>query len=222
MRPARKATRDAARTKKKIISEAMNEFAAKGYDGARVDSIASRCKLSKNMLYHYFGSKEGLFTAVLKCMYVSLRAKQQDFSIRRDEPIEAMRRLIAYTFQAFVDNPETIRLLNDENKHKGRHIRRLRRLRELYDPLVGTLRELVRRGHAEGVFRADIDPVTLYISLSSLAYHYLSNQYTLHVALGIDLASKAARRRWLAHVTDMIITYCCREPYDAQRRRGRR
>src|SRR5579885_2608410 len=110
MRRAGKPRRDPARTKRKIIAVATAEFAAKGYDGARVDSIASRCKLSKNMLYHYFGSKEGLFVAVLEAMYVSLRAKQQDFSIRQDEPVEAMRRLIAYTFQAFADNPSAIRL----------------------------------------------------------------------------------------------------------------
>lgn len=206
----RKETRDPQRTREKILAQATIEFAAKGYDGARVDGIAARCRLSKNMLYHYYGSKQGLFIAVLERMYETLRARQRDFSIRGRDPVEAMRRLIAHTFHAFLEHPEAIWLLNDENMHKGRHIRRSRRIRQLYDPLVDTIRELLRRGATQGVFRPGIDPVTLYLSLSALAYHYLSNRYTLQMALGIDLASDRSSRRWLAHITDMILLYCRR------------
>ena len=47
---------------------------------------------------------------------------------------------------------------------------------------------MLRCGAAQGIFRSDIDPVILYMSLSSLAYHYISNQYTLKAAFGIDFA----------------------------------
>jgi TetR/AcrR family transcriptional regulator len=204
----RKETRDPQRTREKILAQATIEFAAKGFDGARVDGIAARCRLSKNMLYHYFGSKEGLLIAVLERMYEGLRARQRDFSMRGGDPVEAMRRLVAHTFYAFLEHPEAIWLLNDENMHKGRHIRRSRRIRELYDPLVGTIRELLRNGVSQGAFRSDIDPVTLYLSLSALAYHYLSNRYTLQMALNIDLASEKSNKRWLQHITDMILLYC--------------
>ena len=69
------------RTRKLILKHAMAEFATKGYDGARVDSIALRFGLSKNMLYHYFGSKEGLFIAVLEDAYEAFRARQADIEI---------------------------------------------------------------------------------------------------------------------------------------------
>lgn len=212
----RKETRDPARTRERILAQALTEFSAKGYDGARVDGIAARCRLSKNMLYHYFGSKEGLFIAVLERMYETLRARQRDFSIRGRDPVVAMRRLIAHTFEAFLEHPQAIWLLNDENMHKGRHIRRSRRIRQLYDPLVDTIRELLRRGTAQGVFRSGIDPITLYVSLSALAYHYLSNRYTLQMALGIDLASDKSCRRWLAHISDMILLYCQRDVRSAR------
>jgi TetR/AcrR family transcriptional regulator len=203
---------DSKNTRQRILRHSMAEFASKGYDGARVDSIAHRCRLSKNMLYHYFNSKEGLFIAVLENAYETFRARQRDFAIRGSDPVDAMCRLIDHTFYAFLENQDVIALLNTANLHKGRHIRHSRLIRSLYDPLVDTVREILRRGAAEGVFRPKIDPVNLYLSLSSLSYNYISNQYTLKVAFGIDLMTKSRRAIWLAHITDLILTYCRVKP----------
>ncbi len=203
---------DSKNTRKRILRHSMAEFAAKGYDGARVDSIAHRCQLSKNMLYHYFNSKEGLFIAVLENAYETFRTRQRDFAIRDTDPVDAMCQLIAHTFYALLENQDFIALLNTANLHKGRHIRRSRLIRSLYDPLVETVREILRRGAAKGVFRPSIDPLNLYLSLSSLAYNYISNQYTLKVAFGIDLMTKNRREIWLAHITDLILTYCRAKP----------
>ena len=204
----KKILRDPERTRQKILIHATAEFAAKGYDGARVDGIAARCRLSKNMLYYYFRNKEGLFVAVLERMYERLRARQADVSAEARDPEAAMRHLVQQTFQAFVEHPEAIRLLNDENLHMARHIRRSKRIRELYDPLVKSLTQVLQDGAAQGIFRAGIEPQFLYISLSSLAYHYLSNQYTLELALGLPLSANESQEKWLAHITDMVIFYC--------------
>lgn len=57
--------RDPSETQRRILAAALHEFSAKGIAGARVDEIAARAKVNKRMLYYYFGSKEGLFRAVL-------------------------------------------------------------------------------------------------------------------------------------------------------------
>ena len=206
------AKRDPVRTRERILTQATTEFALKGYDSARVESIARRGRVSKNMLYHYFGSKEGLFIAVLERCYARFRARQRDLSLPLADPEAALRQLAAHTFDALEENPQVIALLNVENLHQGRHIARSARLRELYDPLLQMLREVVDRGVAAGVFRADIDPATLYVSMSSLAYHYISNQYTLKAALGIDFTAPERRAAWRAHITDMIAGFCRAEP----------
>ncbi|MBX9739690.1 MAG: TetR family transcriptional regulator [Beijerinckiaceae bacterium] len=201
-------SRDPARTREKILTHATVEFAKKGFDGARVDSIAVRCRLSKNMLYYYFKSKEGLFVAVLERMYEKLRAQQKDLAVRASDPVTALEQLVQHTFTALLDNPEAIRLMNEENRHKGRHIRQSRRMRDLYNPLVDTIRFILERGRDDGVFRAGVDPAFVYLSLSSLCYHYLSNQYTLEVALGVDLGSEQARANWLSHITELVMMFC--------------
>jgi len=199
---------DAERTRELILTRSMAEFSMKGYDGARVDSIARRCNLSKFTLYHYFGSKEGLFVAVLERAYQKLRSHQHDLTISTNDPVKAMRQLIVHTFSAFLANQDLIALLNSENLHKGRHIRKSKIIRSLYDPLIGTIRETLQKGVAEGIFRPKVDPINLYVSLSALAYNVISNQYTLKMALGIDFMSPKYRKVWLAHITELILSFC--------------
>src|SRR4051812_42967668 len=132
-------SRDPARTREKILTHASREFASKGFDGARVDAIALRCKLSKNMLYYYFKSKEGLFVAVLERMYEKLRTQQKDFWFRASVLVVPLKQLVHHTLNALLKTPDPTRLMNEKNRHKARHIRQSRRMRELYNPLVETI-----------------------------------------------------------------------------------
>jgi TetR/AcrR family transcriptional regulator len=203
---------DPARVREKILKLAMEEFGRIGFEGARVDRIAERSGVSKNMLYYYFKSKEGLFVAALERMYEGFRDQQRDLSVRASDPLLAMEQLIEHTFIAFESNPNAIRLLNEENKHRGKYIRKSKRIRELYNPLFETLRFILERGSRDRVFRPGLDPAMVYLTLSSLCYHYLSNQYTLEIALNKDLSSISSRKQWLQHVTDLVLQYCVSEP----------
>ncbi len=203
---------DPARVREKILKLAMEEFGRVGFEGARVDRIAERCNVSKNMLYYYFKSKEGLFVAALERMYESFRDQQRDLSVRASDPILAMEQLIEHMFAALESNPNAIRLLNEENKHRGKYIRKSKRIRELYNPLVETLSFILERGRRDGVFRTALDPAVVYLTLSSLCYHYLSNQYTLEIALNKDLSSVSSRKQWLRHVTGLVLQYCVADP----------
>lgn len=201
--------RDTVRTRESILRHATKEFALRGFDGGRVDKIAARCRLSKNTLYYHFGSKDGLITAVLENMYKQLRERQEKQSTRPDDPAEALHRLILDTFQAFLDRPESIRLLNEENLHKARHLNPTW-LRDLYDPLLENISQIVAQGIAENIFQESLDPVTIYLTISSLCYHFISNSQTLQIALGRDLSSAAAQGAWAAHISDVVLTYCQR------------
>ncbi len=200
--------RDPEKSRETIIAQAMAEFVAKGYDGARVDSIAERCDVSKNLLYHYYGSKAGLFVAVLERMYETIRLKQKDFAIDISRPEKALAQLVAHTFSVFSEHPEFISLLNTANLHKASHITNSVRIRGLYSQLIRTISDILRKGADDGIFRRDIDPVLLYITLASLSYHYISNQFTLKVALGVDLSSKKMHEAWLEQSTAVVLRFC--------------
>jgi TetR/AcrR family transcriptional regulator len=203
-------TRDADRTRKSIIRHATREFSARGFDGARVDNIADSCRLSKNTLYYHFDSKDGLITAVLEEMYIDLRSRQGDTLLATDDPAEALRHVISQTFQAFSANPHIIRLLNEENLHKAKHIKKSVLLRMLYDPLVDRIAGILKSGAEKKIFKPGIDPVFIYLTLSAMAYHFISNSFTLEIALGRELSSEKAREDWANHIFDVILTYCMR------------
>ena len=207
---------DPAILREKILTVAIREFSRIGFEGARVDGIADRCKCSKNMLYYYFKSKEGLFIAALERVYADIRDRQRELSIRTDDPIRAMRQLVEHTFSAFESSPDAIRLMNEENKHRGRLLKKSKRIRELYSPLLEKLRIILARGHEAGVFRASLDSTIVYLTMSSLCYHYLSNRYTLEVALEQDLSSAVSRARWVRHVTSVVLMHCVADA-DAKR-----
>jgi AcrR family transcriptional regulator len=198
-------TRDPDRTRRRILDAATAEFARAGLGGARVDRIAARSRANKRMLYYYFGSKEALFLAALEESYARIRSAERDLDLEHSDPREALRRLVDFTWRYFVENPEFMTLLNSENLHKGRHVKRSRRVREMHSPLVETLRAILRRGERAGLFRRGLDPVQLYISIAGEGYFYLSNRYTLAQIFKRDLMSKRALAERARHNSDMIL-----------------
>lgn len=202
-----KVTRNPERTARRILEAATAEFADNGLGGARVDLIAKRAKANKRMLYHYYGNKEALFLAVMENAYAEIRSHERDLNLGGLPPREAVSELVRYTFTYFIENPEFIRLLNTENLHGARHIRKSENIPDMHFPLVEQIREVLARGAAEGVFRKDVDPVQFYISVASLGYFYLSNASTLSTIFGRDLRAKSALKERLAHIDDMILGY---------------
>ena len=82
-RPARNNRRDPDRTREAILVAAQDEFAAKGLAGGRVNVIARRAGANKRMIYHYFGSKDGLYLAALERVYEGLRGQERTMHLDR-------------------------------------------------------------------------------------------------------------------------------------------
>ena len=139
-------SRDPNATRARILAAAKAEFARKGLGGARVDDIAARAKANKRMLYHYFGNKEDLFRITLEDAYAEIREAEAKLEIEKDDPITALKRLIRFTWDYYLENPEFITLVNSENLHKARHIKSSERMREMSRPFVGRMRNLLERG----------------------------------------------------------------------------
>jgi AcrR family transcriptional regulator len=198
-------SRDPERTRQRILAAATEEFARFGLGGARVDRIAARAGANKRMLYYYFRDKDNLFLAALEGRYAHIRAAERGLDLEHLAPRVALRRLVEFTWRYFLEQPEFMTLLNSENLHKGRHVRRSRSVPEMHTPLVETLRGVLRRGEREGVFRRGIDPVQLYISIAGEGYFYLSNRYTLSQIFGRDLMAEKALAARARHNADMIL-----------------
>ena len=197
--------RDPERTRQRILDAATEEFARHGLGGARVDRIATRAGANKRMLYYYFGSKDGLFLAALEDRYAHIRSAERELELEHLAPVRALERLVKFTWDYFLEHPEFMTLLNSENLHKGRHVARSRRVREMHSPLVETLGRVLRRGERAGLFRKGVDPVQLYISIAGEGYFYLSNRYTLSQIFGRDLMTPRALAARSRHIAAVIV-----------------
>jgi AcrR family transcriptional regulator len=197
-------TRDPAGTRARILAAATREFARLGLGGARVDRIAERAGANKRMLYYYFGDKDDLFLAVLEQAYAGIRSAEQELHLLDVAPVEGVRRLVEFTWRYYLDHPEFLTLLNSENLHRARHLKRSKRIRAMNSPLIATLADVLRRGEAAGTFRGGVDPLQLYISIAGLAYFFLSNNHTLSQVFDQNLAAPAAREERLEHMTALV------------------
>lgn len=199
--------RNSARNQERILRAATAEFARHGLGGARVDRIAARAGANKRMLYYYFGNKDELFLAVLEAAYARIRNAEKALRLEDVDPEEAIRRLVAFTWNYYLAHPEFMTLLNSENLHRGRHVRRSRRVAAMHSPFVATIREVLERGARAGKFRDGVDAVQLYISIAGLGYFYLSNRYTLSAIFQRDLMAPRSRAGRLKHMTELVLGY---------------
>jgi TetR/AcrR family transcriptional regulator len=206
-RAARRAPRrrDPAATRTKLLTAARREFAQSGLAGARVDEIAARAGVNKQLVYHYFGDKDALYLAVLEWVYEELRAKERELNLEGLPPERAIRKLIESSFDHLAEHPDFIVLLNDENRGGARHVRGSKKLEALHSPLVSMVSKILAEGVRAGVFRKGINPVHLYISIAGLSYFFFSNTPTLSAIFGRDLSSPVARRARRKHVVDLVL-----------------
>ncbi len=204
---AARAAGDPEPTRARILAAAKAEFARVGLGGARVDRIAQLAGANKRMLYYYFGNKDELFRAVLEATYEHIRESEKALHLDEVEPPEAVRRLVAFTWNYYLRHPEFLSLLNSENMHQAVHLKRSTRVRRMHSPFVALIRSILERGVAAGLFREGVDAVQLYISIAGLAYFYLGNNHTLSAIFGRDLKAKKACDARLAHMTELVLAY---------------
>jgi AcrR family transcriptional regulator len=201
--------RDPQATQRRILQAAKAEFARKGLAGARVDAIAARAKSNKRMLYHYFGNKEDLFTRTLEDAYGDFREAEARLELEKDEPITALQRLMQFTWDYYLENPEFLTLVNSENLHKARHLKSSAAMDIMNRPFVARMEKLLERGAKAGVFRRNVDAMQILITLSGLGFHYLNNRHTGAIVYGRDLMDDTALQARGRFNVDAILRIVC-------------
>ena len=188
----KKQKRDASATQARIMAAAKKEFAMRGLAGARVDEIADRAKANKRMIYHYFESKENLFKEVIEAAYVDIRTAEQKLDLDQLPPMEALEKLVRFTWAYYLKNPEFITLVNSENLHKARHLKKSEVIHQVSAKFIDMVQNLLDRGIEEGVFRVGVDATQLNITIAAIGYYYLTNRHTGAVVFERDFMTREA------------------------------
>lgn len=200
-------TNNPDRTRENIIAVATREFSEKGLAGARVDVIADTTHTSKRMIYYYFGSKEGLYIAVLEAAYSRIRQIESELHLEDLEPVEALRTLVAFTVDYHHANPEFVRLVMSENMQRGAFLAQSATIQQRNEPAIEAITAVYQRGVAAGVFRPGIHPVDLHLSISALGFFNVANSHTFALIFQHKLDSPQAIAERRNNIVEMVLRY---------------
>ena len=191
----------------RILAAATAEFAARGYDGASMDAIAARTQTTRGLINYYFGSKERLYRAVLERVYAEIREAENELEFEHLSPVDAIRRIVEFTYDYYVDHEYFVRLVVAENQAKGRHMKRFPSLRSVNRPIVDMLGAVIARGQAEGLFRREIDPIDVHMAIAALGMFNVTNQYTFGTLFQREMGAKGDVPRRRGIVADVILRW---------------
>jgi AcrR family transcriptional regulator len=195
-----------------IVAAALDEFAARGFKGASMDAIAARTNTTRALINYYFGSKEKLYIAVLERVYSEIRDAEAGLDLEHLAPVEAVRRIVEFTYNYYIEHEGFVRLVVAENQARGRHLRKSRIMRTLNRPIIDRLARVIARGQAQGRFRSEVDPVEIHKAIAALGMFNVTNQYTFGAIFQREMGAKGdigARRK---RVADMICGYLASTP----------
>lgn len=207
--------RDPAATRRRILDAAVNEFADKGFSGARVENIAKAANANMRMLYHYFTDKEQLYIATIEEVYRAVRAAEQDLHFDEEDPRRGLERLVDFTFKHFADNPDLISIVMNENILRAQFLKQSELVPAMTSRLSSSVSTMLKKGVEAGVFIRNPDPTQLWLTIFALCWVHLANKYTMSWTLQVDLTDAdwlEARRR---HVVDVVLSYLCGPRPDA-------
>ncbi len=193
--------------RERILAAATAAFAARGYDGASMDAIASRTHTTRALINYYFGSKEKLYGAVLQRVYGEIREAEAQLDLDHLAPLAGMRRIVEFTFDYYVAHEYFVQIVVAENQGKGSHLKRSPALRRVNRPIVDRLASVLERGRAEGTFRSDVDPVDVHMAIAALGMFNVTNQHTFGALFQREMGAKGdvAQRRHV--VADIVLTW---------------
>lgn len=200
--------KDSTITRKNILQAAEDQFADKGFYGARIDEIAKQANINKRMIYEYFENKENLYKRVLFNVYSRMKKVEARLLKKDYDGVELIREIISSYFDFLSSNPTFVQIIMWENLNKASY------LNELPDSILhrSTLQvftDKIIEGQEKGVFRKEVDAKQTVLSLIVVCFANFSNQYTLSLLFEKNLAQQDIMNLRKQHTIEIVLAYMC-------------
>ena len=176
----------------RIIAAAREEYAKRGFSGARVEQIARRAGVNKQLLFYYYHSKRGLFQAVLGQAAGELEDALAALALPSGRPLDRLRRALEAQFDFLARHPELATLLTQSGG--------------AFAPAIKRLVVLFAEGQGLGQVRDDLDPHLTAAQALVLMVGYLGMESVIAASarpLGAD--EPALRERWKEAAVDLVV-----------------
>ncbi|MCA9233040.1 MAG: TetR/AcrR family transcriptional regulator [Planctomycetales bacterium] len=196
--------RDPELTRRRLLKAGTKLFAVKGRDGTSVDEICQASGVNCRMIYHYFGSKDALYMAVLEEVYGRIRELVVKSEPKPPSIAEYIDNLTERYFRFLQANPEFVSILRWENASGAEGIRQLDldNFRGLYFEEASSV-----LGEEAGKQVTAEKSLMIILSCCSLCGYYFSNKASLSHVFGTELNDKDFAEQWLTHIKQVLLTY---------------
>lgn len=149
-----------------ILRAAERQFAAAGFGGARIERIAAAAGVNKQLLFHYFQSKEGLFAAAVSAMLARLETD----GVTPESPNGALRSAVEDLLAGLRAAPGIVSIVAGARSDAEFPEAAASVVRAWRERLVERLRDAVAEGQRRGYFRDDVDPRAVGALASAAAF----------------------------------------------------
>lgn len=190
----------------RLLKEARRAFSEKGVDGARVDDIARAAGVTKQLVYHYFSSKEQLFASVLDESAQDVLADLLALELDHLPPTQALRVLLEHSIDQYRSNPSLGALAQESFRLHERNAGHQNRFTGLAPTLVKIMERILQRGAASGEFVTGVDVGLFWAASALLIAGGFTSRYTVSTLTGFDSASPEGARAWRKYSVDFVLS----------------
>lgn len=194
-----------AETIHRIIRAARWEFSESGIAGARMEKIAARAGVTKQLLYHYFDSKKHLFSAVLDERTDRIFSGLLGIDLDPEMPEHALRAFLNLMFNQYQEDPNLANIAQEaiafHNEPNAEHTK----FPDMAPALVAKIEPILTQGINAGLFRKDINPRYFLAMASLIISGGFTNSYMLSSILRFDTNSDEGLKKWRAFAIDFVI-----------------
>jgi AcrR family transcriptional regulator len=194
--------RDADRTRAALLKAGLREFAQSGFSGARLERVVKSAGCNIRMVYHYFGGKDGLYKAVLEAAAEQVRQAESGLDIDLDRPLAGMLELMRFSYEFFERYPLIEALFRTEDLTATRRTMRLSPMAKGVEARVRLIGDLIVSGQAKGLFRDDLDPLQVHITITALSRFRLGDSQ--FQALAQDAGGRRWREQRVSHCLSVV------------------
>ncbi len=189
----------------RLISCARTEFAQKGLAAARVVEIARKAGVTKQLIYHYYGSKENLFVATLDVSSAKIMSELISLSVDHLPPVTAMQVILNHFFDYYSLDPLLGNLAKEGIHFHSEHETPRNHFLEMAPAFIDKVNVILTKGAASGDFRPDINPRLLIACFSMVIMNWFSDRYSMSAIAGFDTSPPEGISIWRQYSADFVL-----------------
>lgn len=190
----------------KILTAAKAEISNKGVDGAKIESIAREAGVTKQLVYHYFKTKDELYSAILDSVSPNVHILTNAERYQELKPSDAITAFINTIFDDFINNPSYAAFALDQALHEGRHIsdrsEYIPSMKQCISEVIGNILE---RGIKSGEFKTQLNPKTTFWMVFQLSTSCFLNEKTMSETCDIDFTSQQGIELWRKSTIEFVL-----------------